>query len=240
MRASRAFVCLFLFFITSCAAPRKPLLVTAPEGAVTVNTLSTSVSLAVRSRAGNLSGNGLMVFRRPDRFHLVMLSPFGSTVMEAFASGEQLTLLYPSQGVGYDGRFDDLPDGSCMRGWRLLRWVMDATPSGSPPLDGTFKRVSPVVGQETVTYKSGLVIAKSTSEGDRVVYRNHELVNGVPLAMEVELETVDHDRIRLVLEDPEVNAGLEDSSFVPRLENLRLLPLSALPIAAPAGNGPTE
>lgn len=240
MCASRVFTCWFLLFITSCAVARKPALVSAPDGVVSVDTLTTSVSLSVRSKAGNLSGNGLMVYRRPDLFHLVMLSPFGSTAMEVFARGEQLTLIYPSQGVAYFGRFDELPDGSCMRGWRLLRWVMDDESSASTTHNGTVKRVNAAIGPETVTFESGLVTAKTTSDGDRVVYRNHELVNGALLAMEMELETENHDRIRLVFEDPEVNSVVDESAFTPRLNNLKLLPLSAMPLAPATGNGSTE
>ncbi|NVN89916.1 MAG: outer membrane lipoprotein LolB [Desulfuromonadales bacterium] len=233
MRLLQSLSCLLLFLITACAAVPKAPLVFAPGSAI--DTLSASVSLSIHSRTGNMSGNGLMTYHRPDQFHFVMLSPFGSTVLEVFALGEQLTLVYPSQSVAFTGHFDELPEGSGMQGWRLLRWVMDAQPSALPAQSGTIERMSSAVGQETVTFDSGLVSAKSTPAGDRVDFRTYELVNGVPFALELEMQTRYHDRIRLVFDEPEINTTLDGAAFVPRLDGLRLLPLSAIPLTAAPG-----
>lgn len=238
MRVSRVVTCLFLFLLTACATVQKPPLVYSPGSAV--DTLSASVSLSVKSGAENVSGNGVMIFRRPDQFHFVMLSPFGSTVLEAFALGDQLTLVYPSQAVAFRGRFDELPDGSGMEGWHLLRWVMDTEPSATTGLNGTIERTSSVDGRETVTYESGLVTAKATSVGERVAYRAYELVNGVPFASEMEMHTTKNDRIRIVFEDPEVNTALDKTAFTPRLDGLKLLPLSAMPHAVASGGDARE
>lgn len=238
MRVLQSLFCLALLLITACAAvPKAPLDFTPGSS---MERLSTSVSLSINSRSGNLSGNGLMTYRRPDQFHLVMLSPFGSTVLEVFALGEQLTLVYPSQSVAFAGRFDELPEGSGMQGWRLLRWVMDAEPSGTPGRSGTIERTSSVGGQETVTFKSGLVTAKTTPAGDRVSYEAYELVNGVPFALQLDVKTRDHDRIRLVFDEPEINATGDGESFTPDLDGLRMLPLSALAPAAGPGRAVAE
>jgi hypothetical protein len=238
MRVFQFFSWLALFFVTACAAvPKAPLVFTHGSA---IDTLSTSVSLSIHSRAGSMSGNGVMIYRRPDRFHVVMLSPFGSTVLEAFALGEQLTLVYPSQAVAYTGRFDDLPDGSGMQGWRLLRWVMDADPAETTGLNGAVERTGRTGERETVVYGSGLVTAKTSVAGDRVAYRAHELVNGVPFATELEMQTVYNDQIRLVFNDPEINVALDGAAFVPRLDGMNVLPLSILPLTVTPGRTATE
>jgi len=238
MRVFRFFIFLALFFMTSCAIVRKPVLVSAPNDSAVVDTLTASVSVSLRSKAGNLSGNGLIRYRRPDRFRLVMLSPFGSTVMEAYAKGEWLALLYPTQKLAFFGSFDDVPDDSAMRGWRLLRWAMDFPPPSSSAPNEIVQRKSPVTGGlETITYRSGLVMSKQSSEGDKVEYTNYDLVNGALLAAELLLETANHDRIRIVFDDPEINASLDDSAFIPEFKNIRVLPLAELPFSAATGNG---
>lgn len=226
MSLSRILASLFLLLLTSCGTVRKQTLVYPPGSSL--DSLSASVSLSLRSRAGNLSGNGLMVYRRPDRFHFVMLSPFGSTLLEAFALGERLTLVYPSRSLAFSGRFDELPEGSGMQGWQLLRWVMDAQPA-LPSLSGSVERDGGAAGPESVTYESGLVTAKRTPRGDRVRYGAYSLVNGVPLPGKIELRTGSGDRISLVLDEPEVNGALDDAAFTPRLDGLRVLPLYLLP-----------
>ncbi|HEY3415955.1 MAG TPA: outer membrane lipoprotein LolB, partial [Armatimonadota bacterium] len=64
---------------------------------VVVETLSSSVSLSIHTTDRSMGGHGYLVFRRPDQLHLVVLSPFGTTMLEAFALGEQITLVYPAQ-----------------------------------------------------------------------------------------------------------------------------------------------
>jgi hypothetical protein len=229
MRVSHIGTCILFLFITACAAVQKPPVVPVPGA--TLHTLSTSVSLSLRTPNGTVSGRGLMTYRRPDQFHFVMLSPFGSTVLEAFALGERLTLVYPSQAVAYTGRFDELPDGSGMEAWRLLRWIMDAAPATMTAANGTIQRTSSVVGPESVTFTSGLVTHKATPSGDRVSYGGYELVNGVPVAAEMEMLTTRRDTIRLGFQEPEVNVALDATDFTPRLDGVKLLPLSALPVA---------
>ncbi len=231
MKLSRIVTCLACLVISACATAQKPLPVPVPGSSL--ETLSSSVSLSLRTAGGSVSGNGLMTYRRPDQFHFVMLSPFGSTVLEAFAQGERLTLVYPSQSVAYTGRFDELPDASGMQGWRLLRWVMDAAPSDTAGMSGTVQRMSSVVGSESVTFAAGLVTHKSTPAGDRVSYGDYEMVNGVPLAARMEMLTTANDRILLGLQEPEVNLALDQSDFTPRIDGMKLLPLSALPVAVP-------
>ncbi len=213
-----------LLLITACATIKAPPIDYHP-GAV-VETLSSAVSLSVNAADGNMSGSGYLVFRRPDRLHLVVLSPFGTTMMEAFALGDRITLVYPSRSTAYAGRFDELPDKGGLQGWSLMRWVMDADSREEKPLNGTVERMSKLRFSEKVTFENGLVISKESSAGDHVHYGKYLAVNGVPVAAELDLLSGQGDRIRITLDEPEVNSPLDDAVFVPHLDGLTIVPLS--------------
>jgi len=221
-------VLLSALLVSACATAPKVPLEFAPGGVVA--TLSSEVSLSARTAAGSMSGHGFMVYRRPDQVHLVMLSPFGTTLFEIFTKDDLITLVYPSQGVAYTGRFDELPDDKGMQGWRLMRWVMDADPAGQKDQNGVIERAARQGGQEKVTFEAGLITSKTNENGDRVFYREYRVVNGVPVATELEIFNGNDDRIRLKLDEPEVNTPLDDAAFTPRLDGLRLLPLAALQV----------
>lgn len=193
-----------------------------------METLSSAVSLAVHTPDSSMGGSGYLVYRRPDQLHLVVLSPFGTTIMEAFALGDRITLIYPSRSTAYVGRFDELPVKGGLQGWSLMRWVMDADPSERKLLSGTVERASRPGFSEKVTYVNGLVTAKESSIGDHVYYNNYSVVNGVPVAAELDLRNRRDDRIRISLDEPEVNTPLDDALFVPRLDGLTVMPLSAM------------
>jgi hypothetical protein len=215
-----------LLLLTACATvPAPPL--DYHQGAV-LDTLSSAVSLSIRAADSSMSGTGYLLFRRPDQIHLVVLSPFGTTMMEAFALGDRITLVYPSKSTAYVGRFDELPEKGGLQGWRLMRWVMDADASGEKQQNGTVERMNKLGFSEKVTFENGLVIAKESSAGDQVQYRNYNVVNGVPVAAELDLRNDRGDRIRILLDEPEVNTPLEDAVFSPNLDGLTVVPLSAI------------
>jgi len=215
-----------LLLFTACATVPTPPLDYRP-GAV-VETLSSAVSLSIRAADSSMSGTGYLLFRRPDQIHLVVLSPFGTTMMEAFALGDRITLVYPSKSTAYVGNFDELPEKGGLQGWRLMRWVMDADASGENPLSGTVERMSKLGFSEKVTFENGLIAAKESSAGDQVQYRSYSVVNGVPVAAELELRNYRGDRIRILLDEPEVNTPLEDAVFTPNLDGLTIVPLAAI------------
>lgn len=215
-----------LLVLSACTTVR-PVLEYNPGA--TIDTLSASVSLSITTADRGMSGNGFLVYRRPDLLHLVILSPFGTTIVEIFSNGENITILYPGSSIGYVGRIADLPEKGGLQSWRLMRWVMDANPSSSTGLNGTYERTGSNGVNENVTFENGLVTAKSTKNGDQVYYSNYTLARGVPFAAEVILLNKQEDRIRLILDEPEVNTPLEDAAFHPRLEGLKILPLSELP-----------
>jgi len=217
---------LILFLASGCALSLTPAL-DYRSGAV-VETLATSVSLSLHTTDLSMSGNGYMVYRRPDQLHLVLLSPFGTTMMEAFVNGERITLLYPSQMTAYSGRFDELPEKGGLQGWSMMRWVMDADPAENRLFSGTLERIGKLGFSEKVTFENGLITAKTSLKGDQVYYGKYSVVNGVPLAAEVEMRNSREDRIRLTLDEPEVNTPLDDAAFTPRLDGLTQLPLAVL------------
>lgn len=216
---------LLLFLaLSACATAPRPL-----EGIVpgrSLETLSSAVSLAVQAGGKSSGGRGYLVFRQPDRFHLVMLSPFGLTVLEVFTDGDRLTCIVPSQGVAYSGRIDELPERDGLRSWGLMRWIVEAPPAPGP---ARFRdHVTRQGLQERIYYDDrGLVIRKETEEGDEVRFSDYRVVNGVAVAESIEIIAAGGEQVRLTFSEPEVNPVVEDSMLVPSLEGLKVLPFSA-------------
>lgn len=215
-----------LLLFSGCATTSGTVLDYRPNAVV--ETLSSAVALSVQTSDRGMSGQGYMVFRKPDQVHLVVLSPFGTTIMEVFALGKQITLIFPSKATAYTGSIDELPDGGGLQGWRMMRWVMDADPSNERHSNGTVERMGKLGFIEKVTYADGLITSKSAPNGDQVFYEKYELIGGVPVAVKVEMRNIRDDRVRLTLNEPEVNTALEDAVFIPQLEGFTILPLSDL------------
>jgi len=214
-----------LFLLSSCAGPLANLPYT--KGAV-ADTLSAAVSLSFSSGERGMSGNGYLIYRRPDLMRLIVLSPFGTTLMELYVNGERITIVYPGKGAAFAGRLADLPERGESAGWRQVRWVMDVDPPGSALRDGTLERLNSLGVRERVTFENGLVTAKALSNGDEARYGDFEVIGGVPLATEIVMENAAGDRFRLKLNEPEVNTPLETDVFTPRLDGLTVYPLAAL------------
>lgn len=215
-----------LLLLTACAT--MPTAVIDYQSGTFVETLSSAVSISIHTSDRSMSGSGYLLFRRPDQLHLVVLSPFGTTMMEVFAVGERIALIYPSSSTAYLGNFDELPDIGGLQGWRLMRWIMDADPSPDKSFSKTVERINKLGFSEKVTFENGLVKSKESSAGDQVYYSNYLVAGGVPVAMELELRNMKDDRIRIKLDEPEVNEALEEAVFEVRLEGMTILPLSAL------------
>ncbi len=214
-----------LLLIVSCSMTHPVLNYTPGK---TVDTLSAAVSMTMVTNDYGMSGNGFLVYRRPDQLHLVLLSPFGTTMIEIFTHGEQITLLYPGSSTAYAGRIADLPEKGGLQGWRLMRWVMDASPASSLDINGTYERTGLHGVIEKVTFENGLVKSKSTKNGDEVYYSGYSVVDGVPFASELELINSPGDRIRIVLDEPEINKSLDASVFKPQLDGFKVLPLTKM------------
>ncbi len=219
-----------LFLLLAACTTTHPVLQNSPmvPGAV-VDTISSTVTLSLHSTERNLSGRGVMVYRRPDQLRLIMLSPFGTTVMEAQVMGDRLTLSYPASGVAYQGRIDELPaSASGQRGLALLRWVLESDPPAGAPYNGEVEHATSRGAMERISMRDGQVVEKDLPSGERVRYRNRTVLAGVQIPLELQMENADGARIRLTLEDPEVNTPLEDKVFSIPLQGMRVLPLSEL------------
>ena len=175
-----------------------------------------------------MGSNGYLLYQRPDRMRMIILSPFGTTMMEAIVTGDRITIINNSKRVAFSGYLEELPDVGEGGTWRHARWVMEIDTPGSFAGDGTVERVNSMGDKERVTFENGLVVSKSVTNGDMVRYLDYILVNGVPLATEIIMDSHDGGRLRIKVTEPEVNTALAADAFTPHLDGLALYPLSLL------------
>lgn len=222
----RPFIIAITLLASACAIIPKPPLEYLP-GAV-VETLSADVSLSVTNGDHGMGANGILLYRRPDRMRMVILSPFGTTLMDVFVSGDRITIVDSSKGEAYSGLISDLPSGEAGDTWRLIRWVLDVDPPASAVRNGGLVRKNSQGIWERVEFKDGLLVEKSLPGGDEIRYNDYVVVHGVPLATEIIMENKAGARFRVKINAPEVNIGLDPDAFTPRLDGLTLLPLAAI------------
>jgi outer membrane lipoprotein-sorting protein len=216
-----AFVFLFL---SSCATTPKPIVLFKPGKEV--ETLQSMVSLSFSNSRGNMGGRGYLLFKRPDRFHLVVLSPFGFAVMEVYVDGERITCLVPSKETAYAGALTELSDHNALKSWGLMRWVIENPPAAAGS-GGVLERVSARGGREFLYFDArGLLERKSNEEGDQVMYRDYRNIDGVAFPESIELSNRTGDRVKVAFKEPEVNVSVDDASFVPNLEGFTVLPIT--------------
>ncbi|WP_298268472.1 outer membrane lipoprotein LolB [Geobacter sp.] len=228
MRFLRAIFGLFALTLalTGCATTPRPQTPFIPGA--TVETLAATVSISVKGPEGSTGGTGYLIYRRPDRFHLVMLTPFGTTALEFFAYDDRVTLLLPSKGTAYVGSFADLPAKGGLQGWRMMQWVVEGDPLLRPGTTGTVKRTNPAGRTIVATYgPDGFLERKSSEEGE-VLYRGYRSVDGVPFPAVIEFADRAGTSVRITFDEPEVNRPVEEAALTPNLEGLTLLPLSSL------------
>ncbi|KAB0666677.1 outer membrane lipoprotein LolB [Oryzomonas japonica] len=216
-----------LFLASGCAifTPKPPL---EYRPGVQVDTLSAGVSLSITKGEQGMGANGFLLYQRPDRMRMVILSPFGTTIMETVVVGEEVTVVDNSKGVAFRGLLAELPQQGQGDTWRQARWVMEVPAPGSSLRDGTVERTSSMGLKERVTFENGLVVVKSLANGDEAHYNDYEVVNGVPLATEIIMYSHDGGRFRIRITEPEVNTDLAPEAFTPHVDNLTIYPLSAL------------
>jgi len=193
------------------------------ENSAALVTLSANMQLSYRTAEKHGSVRGMLIYSVPDHLRMVLLNPFGTTLVELLMQKDVLTVLYPASGVAFYGPVADLPPGLERQTWELVRWMLE-----QPSLknsNGTYQHWT-TAGTETVTVKAGSVIAKRRSSGEQVLYSQFAVHNGVMLAQEVTLETPDGDRIRILLEECDVNQQLADQAFNASLHGVQVLPLS--------------
>ena len=222
MKASLLFTALLLF--AGCAAaPRQPLTGLVPGREV--ETLQSALSISLKTADRSMGGRGFLIFKRPDRFHIAVLSPFGPTLADIYSDGERLTCVIPSRQTAYSGLISELPDRDGLKAWAMMRWVVERTPVAGPSL--VREQINRSGVRERLYYdEQGLLERKETEEGDRVVYRDYRNVNGVAVPESIELSNRRDDTVRIVFDEPEVNQPVEEAALKPNLEGVAVLPFS--------------
>ncbi len=217
---------LFLFFLlTSCATVPKPVVPVKPGKEV--ETLQSLVSLSVKNSSGSMGGRGYLIFKRPDRFHMVVLSPFGFTVMEIFVDGDRITCLVPSKETAYSGSLDELGNRNALKGWGMMRWVIENPPAASAADGGKLEREGTNGVRESLYFDNrGLLEKKTNDDGDEVLYSDYRQVNGVAFPSSIELRNGEGDTVKVAFDETEINQPVEDSALVPRLDGIKVLPIT--------------
>src|SRR6266568_1742976 len=205
------------------AAPRQPLTGLIPGKEV--ETLQSSISVSVKTPERSIGGHGFLIFKRHDRFHLAVLSPFGLTLVDIYSDGDRFTCVIPTRQTAYSGRISELPDRDGLKAWAMMRWVVERTPVSGPALERSNVNGNGV--RERLYYDGqGLLDRKETEQGDRVVYRDYRNVDGVAVPESIELTNSRDDTVRIVFEEPEVNRPVEEAALSPHLEGIKVLPFT--------------
>ena len=222
-RALRLLPVIGFLLAAGCATAPKPL--TGLEPGKELETLQSPITIAVRTAATSRGGRGYMLFKRPDRFHLAILSPFGAPLLEVYSNGEQLTCLIPAKQTAYSGSIAALPEREGLKAWAMMRWVVERTPVAGPAL--MRENVNSGGRRETLHYdEQGLLRRKVTEEGDQVVYRDYRNVNGIAFPAEIELSDQAGNEVKITFDEPEVNNPLDDAALTPDLAGVKVLPFT--------------
>jgi outer membrane lipoprotein-sorting protein len=216
---------LFVLALSACATVPKPVEPVKPGKEV--ETLQSVVSLSVKNSAHSMAGNGYLIFKRPDRFHLVVLAPFGVTVMEVFVNGEHITCLVPSKQTAYTGSFSDLPERNALKGWSMMRWVVEDPPSANMADGGERECVRKDGRKEFLLFDArGLLQRKTNEDGDQIVYGKYEEINGVAFPATIEMFDRQGNTVKVAFDEPEINQPVEDTALAPNLEGFTVLPIT--------------
>jgi outer membrane biogenesis lipoprotein LolB len=208
--------------LSGCATPQKPLTGLVPGR--TVETVQSSISISVSAGTQSTGGRGYLAYQAPALFHLVLLTPFGQTVLEAFSENDRFTCVVPDRRVAYTGLVSELPDNSVLKSVDLLKWVMAPAPFPVPaPAAGETVQVS---GVSYRFDKNGMLERKVSSEGDQVSYRNYQSIEGIAFPESVEVQNRYGAKVRIVFDEPQLNATVEESTLKPDLTGLSVLPLA--------------
>jgi hypothetical protein len=219
-------LCLSFLLAAGCATLPKPQVPFRPGA--TLETVSAMVTILVKAPNVNTGGHGYMIYQRPDRFHLAMLTPFGTTALETYSSDDRITIVIPSKGEAYTGAFDEMPGDSPLQGWRMIRLMAVDEPLYDPVKKGTSEKNSKAAGEITSFYDNqGLLERKIFGTGEEVFFRDYQSAEGVPFPSVIEFIDRNGARVKITFDEPEINKPVDNTALVPNLEGIKLLPLAS-------------
>ncbi len=221
------FMLLVMVFLSGCQSYRQPAEVEYMSG-VAVEAFSSNASLSYTTSDRSTSGNGVLMYRKPDQIRAVILSPFGSVLQEVYVSGDQITIIDSGNGTAFSGSYMDLPVKGNISGWRNIHWLIDIDLPESSRRTVVIERTNKYGNQEKAAFENGLLTSKATAEGGKVRYGRYTTVRGVAFPLEISYETVAKETFTILFEDPEINASFADGIFTPNLSKLRVYPLSGI------------
>ena len=220
MISKNAIVLLLFISFSGCATVRKPLTGLVPGREV--ETLDSSIAITAKSAGYSTGGRGYLVFKQPDRFHMVVLSPFGLAALEVFSEGDQLTCLVPSRQTAYSGLLSDLPVTNPLKNLGLMKWVVTPPPPANPSAPSEIVSAS---GDRFFFDENGLLERKLSEQGDEVVYEGYRNVGGVAFPDSIVIGNRYGATVKIVFDQPQINLPVEDSALRPNLEGITILPL---------------
>ncbi len=216
-------ILLLLPVLVGCAT--RPVVPVRPVHGVAITTLQGGVAISLESTAGSTGGRGYLFFRAPDTFRLSILSPFGQTFLDLFVSGERVTCLVPEKKQAWQGTMADLPESLGARVWPLLQWVVEPPHPAGPARERSFPRPDGTV--EKVYYDGeGFVQRKVNAFGDEVLFGDYRVTGDVAVPWSMEVRTAGGDRLKLLFDEPEVNAPLDDELLKPSMGGMEIFPLA--------------
>jgi len=212
---------LLLATFSGCAAV--PVQQSSVHG-VAIETLQGSVNITLSSPAGQMSGNGVLFFKRPDSFRLSILAPFGQVVLDIIVEGEKVLCLRESRKTAWQGTVGDLPASLGTQVWPLMKWIVEPPHPPGPALERIFTRADGTV--EKVYYDpAGFVQRKVNGTGDEVFYSDYRITDDRALPNRIEINASGGSRLVLVFDDPEINRPIENGILNPPLDGYAILPL---------------
>lgn len=222
---SRLLSVFVLVLLAGCAGPSPAPLVGLVPGKQ-LESLTSSISLSLKTPGRSIGGRGFLVFKQPGRFHVALLSPFGTTLADIYSDGRYFTSIIPSRQVAFAGPVTHLPERDGLQALALMQWVLERMSPGVPN-----SRTSTVSGagvSEQLYFDSmGLLVKKEAVTGDRVTYRDYRNVEGLAFPGSIEVVHRGQTKVRIVFEEPEVNRQVGEEALTPMLGGFTVLPFSA-------------
>jgi len=215
---------LLMLSLSACAAAPLRKEPVAVHGTV-IETLQGAVNISLSSPAGQMSGNGVLFYQRPESFRLTILAPFGQSIFDIIVNNGRVLCLMENKKKGWQGSMQDLPDWLGVRIWPLLQWMIEPPHPAGPSLQRSFIRVDGSV--EKVYYDAaGFVQKKVNAAGDEISYGDYRLAAGIAVPNSVEIKTADGSSLRLIFDEPEINLPIDSEILRPPLDRYELLPLA--------------